>query len=107
MATNHVGVQDLDMSAIFCHVGEKYGLCKAEAASATIAQAMVDGVSLVMGSDNVDAAFDGFDCVAAQMKHYGLEKDKELLDMVEDCYLDLSIEAGVREMDGIDFTQFL
>lgn len=113
MASEHVGVRDLDMSAIYEHLAEFWGFEVADTATWTLAESMVDGVGVLMAQDpdegdifSEDAAYDGYECVIAQLKHYGLQDDKTLLDMVDDAFLYLSIEAGCREMESIDPTQF-
>lgn len=105
---NLVGRKDLDMSAIEAQVQTHYTEEDAHWITEAIADAMIDGIGILMSADfdDMDAPIKAVDCWVSQVASYGMEKDQLLLDMVDDAFLYLSVEAGIREMESIDPTQF-
>ena len=75
-----------------------------------LADAMLDGLDLLMAVedwDDEDEFYGSVECWLSQLKIYGLENDEILVDLVDDAFLSLSIEAGVRDLQSIDPSQYL
>lgn len=101
--------KDMDMSAIEQHLQTHFVPDDASVVVEVLADAMLDSIDVLMTDDvDPDAPYKAVECWTAQLKRYPtLEKDAELIEMLDDMFLYLSIEAGVRDMEGFDPTQFL
>lgn len=104
-----VSRKDLDMTAIERRIQLDYTEMDASVIAESIADAMLDGIDILMTVDewSEEHTYCAVECWMAQLKKYGLENDKFLLDMVDDAFLYLSIEAGCRDMESIDPSQYL
>ena len=109
MSRKYVKRSDLDMSAIEEQLTTHYVPEDAVHVSEVLADSLLDGAEMLMELEDWDeeATYKAVECWIAQVKKYGLENDPELLDMVDDAFLYLQIEAGCRNMEGVDPSQYL
>jgi hypothetical protein len=100
---------DVDYSLVEMHLEKSYVPEDASTIAEALVDSMIDAIEIFMACDpgNLQAELDSMDCWVSQVRHYGLQDDVPLMRILEDVFLDISIEAGVREMEGLDPDQFL
>lgn len=100
---------EVDYSLVEMHLEKSYVPEDASTIAEAIVDSMIDGIEIFMSAspDCLQSDMDSMDCWVSQVRHYGLDKDEGLMRILEDLFLDISIEVGVREMEGLDPNQFL
>lgn len=100
---------EVDYSLVEMHLEKSYVPEDASTIAEALVDSMIDAIEIFMDAEpgNLQAELDSMDCWVSQVRHYGLESDVPLMRILEDVFLDISIEAGVREMEGLDPDQFL
>ena len=112
---DYITRRDLDtmevLTPIRLRVERTYNHEDASVIVESLADALLDGVDLLMAveewDDEGESTYGAVECWLSQLKIYGLENDEILVDLVDDAFLSLSIEAGVRDLQSIDPSQYL